>query len=147
MAHSGRFRPKNPGKYVGDHTKIIYRSWWERNYMRRLDEDHNYCLKWSSEEIIIPYRDPVDGRPRRYFVDFWLQTPKGGKFLVEVKPHRETRSPEPKARITKKYLSEVYTWGVNQAKWKAASEFCADKGWKFVILTEKHGVDKSVPAR
>jgi hypothetical protein len=29
------------------------------------------------------------------------------------------------------------TWGVNQAKWKAASEFCADRKWRFLIMTEK----------
>jgi hypothetical protein len=26
---------------------------------------------------------------------------------------------------------------VNQAKWQAAEEYCKDKGWKFVIMTEK----------
>jgi hypothetical protein len=29
------------------------------------------------------------------------------------------------------------TWGVNSAKWKAAREFCKDRGYEFVIITEK----------
>ena len=28
------------------------------------------------------------------------------------------------------------TYGVNEAKWKAAREFCQDKGWEFRIITE-----------
>lgn len=28
------------------------------------------------------------------------------------------------------------TWGVNEAKWKAAEEYCKDRGWKFIIMTE-----------
>ena len=30
----------------------------------------------------------------------------------------------------------VQTWVVNQAKWKAAKEFCADRGYEFKIMTE-----------
>jgi hypothetical protein len=29
------------------------------------------------------------------------------------------------------------TWGVNEAKWKAADAYCKDRGWKFVVVTEK----------
>jgi hypothetical protein len=29
------------------------------------------------------------------------------------------------------------TYAVNQAKWKAAKEFCSDHMWEFIILTEK----------
>ena len=36
----------------------------------------------------------------------------------------------------KQYITEVTTWGVNQAKWKAATEYCLDRGWEFKILTE-----------
>jgi hypothetical protein len=28
-------------------------------------------------------------------------------------------------------------YGKNQAKWKAAREYCADRGWNFQIMTEK----------
>jgi len=29
------------------------------------------------------------------------------------------------------------TYAVNQAKFKAADEFCKDHGWEFMIVTEK----------
>jgi hypothetical protein len=31
----------------------------------------------------------------------------------------------------------VYTYTVNQMKWRAASEYCLDRKWKFMVLTEK----------
>jgi hypothetical protein len=34
-------------------------------------------------------------------------------------------------------LSEVKTYAVNEAKWKAAEEYCADRRMQFMILTEK----------
>ena len=37
---------------------------------------------------------------------------------------------------TQKFLKEVATYGVNQAKWKAAKEYCKDRRMQFVILTE-----------
>ena len=36
-----------------------------------------------------------------------------------------------------RYITEVKTWGVNEAKWKAATEYCKDRGWSFHIFTEK----------
>jgi hypothetical protein len=46
--------------------------------------------------------------------------------------------PEKKKRVTKQYIQEVVTWGVNQAKWKAATEYCLDRGWEFKLITEDH---------
>lgn len=108
--------------------------------MRWVDDNPN-VLKWSSEETIIPYICPTDNKMHRYFVDFQIQTRnKEGilrTFLVEIKPLSQTRPPEVQKRVTKRYLTEVLTWGKNEAKWKAAREFCKDRGWEFVILTEK----------
>jgi hypothetical protein len=44
--------------------------------------------------------------------------------------------PEKKKRVTKQYIREVVTWGVNQAKFKAATEYCLDRGWEFKLITE-----------
>lgn len=103
--------------------------------------DHNNnVIEWGSEELVIPYRSPVDGKIHRYFVDFYIKvkTPTGiQKYLIEIKPAKFTREPQVPQRKTKKFLQEVMTWGVNQAKWKAANEFCLDHNWKFMILTEK----------
>jgi len=140
MAYRGKFRPKNPQKYRGDPTNIIYRSLWERNCMRYFDENPN-VLKWSSEEVIVPYKSPIDGRYHRYFPDFLIRVKnKQGQLetiMIEVKPYKETREPKPQKRLTKNYLYEVKTWGVNKSKWEAAIEFCKDRKWKFIIITEK----------
>jgi len=103
------------------------------------DRNEN-ILEWGSEEIIIPYISPVDNRIHRYFPDFYVRarTRDGGikRFVVEVKPKSQTAPPKQRGRVTKKYLTEVKTYAVNDAKWKAAREYCADRKMDFVILTE-----------
>jgi len=139
MYYKGRFSPKNPKKYAGDPTNIIYRSLWELKVMRYLDENTN-ILEWRSEEIAIPYISPLDNRYHRYFPDFIIKAKlpdgKTQTMMIEVKPKQQTKEPQKKKRITKGYITEVTTWGVNQAKWKAAEEYCLDRGWIFKILTE-----------
>lgn len=145
MAYQGRFKPKNPSKYMGDPTNIIYRSGWELKLMSYLDT-HVNVLQWSSEEVVIPYKSPIDGRRHRYFPDFYLeQINTNGikeKILIEVKPKYQTVPPVVQTTKTKKptkrYINEVKTWGINQAKWIAAEEFCKDRGWKFQIMHEDH---------
>ena len=140
MSYSGRYRPSNPTKYKGDPTNIIYRSLWERKFMVWCDKNEN-VLEWGSEEIIIPYISPVDGRVHRYFPDFYVRARtrdgRTQKFIIEVKPKSQTHPPKKQKRVTKKYLTEVKTYAVNDAKWKAAREYCADRKMSFVILTEK----------
>lgn len=137
--YKGYYKPKNPSKYLGDPTNIVYRSSWERQCMRYFDNNKN-IIKWGSEEIVIPYRSPLDNRVHRYFVDFIVkvQTVNGNMetHLVEVKPYKQTQPPQQPKRKTKKYLNEVTTYLVNEAKWKAATEFCKDRRWKFQIITE-----------
>jgi len=139
MAYSGRFTPKNPSKYVGDHKNIIYRSSWEARCMDWFDRNDN-IVSWASEELIIPYVSPVDGKWHRYFVDFVIKVKNNRgeieTWMIEVKPKKQTRPPDPPKRITKRYITEVTTWGVNEAKWKAANEYCKDRKWKFIIFTE-----------
>ena len=130
--------PKNPEKYVGDVTNIIYRSGWEKRAMIRFDE-HPDVVKWGSEEIIIPYISPVDGRPHRYFPDFMVISKSGDKFIrtmVEIKPHAQCEPPKPQKRQTKRLVEAVQTYAVNQAKWTAARKWCADRDTQFVVFTE-----------
>lgn len=112
--------------------------------MKWLDENPN-VINWSSEEVIIKYLSPIDGRIHRYFPDFIakIRTKNGEKtYMIEVKPFKQTKEPEKRKRVTKTYLQEVATWGVNKAKWDAAREFCKDRKWDFVILTEKELFNK-----
>ena len=135
----GFFKPRFPKKYIGDPTNIVYRSGWEKRVMQSLDDNTN-VLRWASEEVVGPYISPIDNRPHRYFVDFYVEAraPDGSikKMLLEVKPAAQTQPPKSPKRRTKRYISEVMTYGVNEAKWKAAREFCQDKGWEFRIITE-----------
>jgi hypothetical protein len=98
-------------------------------------------VRWSSEEIVVPYVSPVDGQTHRYFVDFYLEVKNGDgpvkKLLVEVKPKAQTIAPTQRKK-TRKFLQEVMTYSVNQAKWNAATEFAKRRGWTFMVLTEDH---------
>jgi hypothetical protein len=142
VAYSGFFAPRNPQKYAGNTSNIIYRSLWERQVFVKLDE-HTDVISWGSEEIIVPYRSPLDNRIHRYYPDvvYRHKTSDGSEKtkMVEIKPLCQVNEPKkPKGKKTsKKYIRELSTYLVNQAKWNAARAFCADKGWEFVIITEK----------
>jgi len=139
MSYSGKFKPKNPNKYVGDPNNIIFRSSWEAKCMSYFDRKDE-IISWASEEISIPYRSPVDSRIHRYYPDFIIRVKTGDKtktIMIEVKPYKQTQPPKQRSRVTKQYITEVTTWGVNQSKWKAAEEYCKDRGWGFQIITEK----------
>jgi len=141
MAYQGIFRPKNPKKYIGDSNNIVYRSSWECRVMNWFDQNED-IISWASEELIVPYKSPIDNRFHRYFPDFIVKVKtRDGTMktlMIEVKPKKQTIPPEPRKRVTKQYVTEVTTYGVNQAKWKAAHEYCLDRGWEFKIMTEEH---------
>lgn len=140
MSYKGYFKPKNPSKYLGDPTNIIYRSLWELKLMRYLDI-HPEIVSWASEEVIIPYRSPVDNKLHRYFPDFIVKKRVDNvveTLLVEIKPESQVMEPKRQSKPTKRYIREVMTYGINQAKWKAAQKFCNDRNWKFVVMTEHH---------
>lgn len=138
--YKGKYRINNPSKYKGDISDVIYRSSWELKFMRWCDDSPS-VLEWGSETVIIPYKSPIDNNIHRYFVDFYIKTKdvegKVTKFLIEIKPERFTKPPPIPKRQTKQFIQEVFNFGVNQSKWKAADSFCKDRGWKFLVLTER----------
>ena len=146
MAYRGKFRPTNPAKYRGDASKITYRSLWELKFFRFVDK-HVDVIWWASEEHIVPYRSPIDGKMHRYFPDVVVHKnmPNGKKIttMIEIKPYAQTLPPNikkknstPTGRVSRRYLNEVKTYGVNEAKWKAARIYCEDRAWEFIIMTE-----------
>ena len=141
MAYSGYFKPKNPQKYRGNPTNIVYRSLWERKFMVFCDNNPS-ILEWGSEEVIIPYRCPTDGRVHRYYPDFYIKVrEKSGKltkYIIEVKPKKQTKPPHAKDKRTAAYRRAVLTFAKNRAKWNAAQDFCEDRQMNFLILTEDH---------
>jgi len=135
MTYQGKFSPRNPSKYRGDVTNIVYRSLWERQVFRWLDEQSN-VHSWSSEEVVVPYRCKTDGKMHRYFVDVKMTLADGKTFIIEIKPKKETIPPVNPGRKTKRFITEVMTYVKNISKWEAAEEYAADRGWSFQIWHE-----------
>jgi hypothetical protein len=143
----GKFRPRNPQKYGGDPTKIVYRSSYELKFMDYCDLNESVS-SWKSEEFCIPYISPIDKKVHRYFPDFFVKyKDKNGTtrtLVVEIKPAKDLKEPDlnPKRR-TKSWVYSVKMWAINQAKWKYAKEWCADRNYEFRIFTEKElGIEK-----
>ncbi len=136
----GVFKPKNGHKYTGSGDPR-YLSSWELKFFHWCDNNPN-VVQWSSESVIIPYVSPVDNRPHRYMVDNVVKIREGDKltkYLIEIKPKKQTMAPTKHGN--KKQSTVLYehaTFAVNQAKWRAAKQWCDKRGYKFQILTEDH---------
>ena len=132
----GKLILESPEKYAGDANNVVYRSSWEKRFML-LMERSPYILKWSSEEVVIPYVSPLDNKFHRYYMDFAVWT-KAGMTLIEVKPYKQTVPPISKKGKRKKTLEqEIMAYIVNQAKWNSTMEICRKKGMGFKIATDK----------
>lgn len=140
----GKYKVKNPTKYVGDISNVIYRSSYELKAMNWFDQNPN-VIKWGSEEFAVPYISPIDNKQHRYFPDFIIQAKQADNsiktFMIEVKPSIQTIAPKQRNIKTSKqrqrFISECKTWAINSKKWKIAEEFCNKHQWEFKILTEK----------
>lgn len=130
----GKFTPKNLGKYVGNVDKIIWRSSWELRFCQFCD-NNPHILRWSSEELFIPYIKPTDGRMHKYYPDFFIEfrDAKGvlRREIIEIKPHKEA------VRKRKMSTYDRITLAINEAKWEAAVQFCEARKLQFRVITEK----------
>lgn len=136
----GTFIPKNPNKYKGT-LPIVYRSSLELKCFRWMDNNIN-VITWGSESVVIPYQSPLDGRLHRYFVDIvaLLKDKEGNlkKLLIEIKPSKYTAKPIITPRKSKKTIMYEQTqYILNQAKWQSATAWAKNKGYTFLIITEK----------
>ena len=136
MAYKGRFKPTNPTKYKGDHSNIIYRSLWERQFFRWC-EANDEVVRWSSETVVIPYRCKTDNKMHRYFMDCKVKFKNGKTYLIEIKPECQVLPPVKGKKRKDKFLKEVLTYGKNQSKWEQAEKYAKNRGWEFRIFTEK----------
>ena len=137
----GVYSPENPQKYLGSQSPI-YRSSYELKFFEWADKNKD-VLKWGSENVVIPYFNPITKTRRRYFVDSFIIMnidSKPVRFLIEIKPAKQTKPPTRK-KLTEKskrnLMLEQMTYQQNLAKWEAARKWCDGKGIKFLILTEK----------
>src|SRR5688572_8427176 len=146
--YKGLFKPKNPNKYRGNAKNIVFRSHWELEYMRKLDEETN-VISWASEEFSIKYLNPIKPCYKRYFPDFFvemkLKDGKTFKAVVEIKPAHQIAPPKRSKKGTmKKYMYDCMTYAVNRAKWEAASKFCKMHNMKFYVVTKDVKTEKFV---
>lgn len=133
----GIFTPKNASKFIG--TKAVYRSGLELKFFRFCDDNPN-VVKWSSENVVVPYISPLDGKVRRYFVDNFIIIKEGDttkRYLIEIKPYKQTKPPTTKYKKKQHIIYEQKQWVVNNSKWESAKKFAKKKGWEFIIITEK----------
>ena len=142
--YKGQYKVKNTKKYKGNPTHVIYRSMWERNVFKWLDE-HSEVLEWNSEEVIVPYRCPTDNKIHRYFVDIYVKFKNGTTHIIEIKPHKQTLPPTKPSKKNQKYIEEVLTYVKNQAKWEAAQEYAIKRGWMFSVWTENEMDEMGIP--
>ena len=136
----GLYQPKNPEKYIGDKTQIIYRSSWELRSFKWCDNTES-IIQWSSEPFPIQYFDQSTNKIRRYFPDLFVKIrDKQGiikTYLIEIKPEKQTNSPKKGRKKTSTYLNEVATYKKNLSKWQQAEKFCESNNMIFKIITEK----------
>lgn len=142
----GRYTPVNPNKYLGNPMKIFYRSSIELAFMRYCDL-HSGIVGWSSEEVVVPYRDQSRGNKlHRYFPDFLIKKKENDgsikTIMVEIKPASQLKPPIKKSRVTKRYVTEAYEYARNESKWESAKAYCKQRGWQFIVLTEKDVLGK-----
>lgn len=130
----GKFTVTNTEKYVGN-SSPTYRSSWEWNFMNFCDKDPR-ILKWASEAVKIPYKDPFTGRQTIYVPDFFIQyADKKGVMqveLIEIKPQSQTLLEK-----AGKNRNNQLQWAKNQVKWRAAQSWCSKQGIKFRVLNEQ----------
>ncbi len=138
----GYFKPSNPEKYVGP-APIIYRSSWERKFMIYCDTRPE-VVSWSSEPVEIKYWFSMDNKEHTYHPDFYMKVLANGKtteYLVEIKPESHLTKPLPPTKHSKKalenykYIAEQYV--KNRDKYVAAKAWAQNRGWQFIVLTEK----------
>lgn len=118
----GKYKPVNKAKFINKSNTAVYRSLWERKVMLYCDRS-DAVIWWGSETVDIPYYDPTTHKWRTYYPDFYITyVGRQGKpitKILEIKPASQR------------------SWKINKAKWKAAKEWCRERGWEFQVLTEK----------
>ena len=128
----GRYIPKNPEKFVGQHDPV-YRSSWEHTFMRFCDNNPS-ILQWASESIHINYKNPFTNKATIYVPDFFIvYVDKSGAKraeLIEIKP--STQSTLESAKSVKDQAAAV----LNMYKWQAAQAWCKAQGITFRVVTE-----------
>jgi hypothetical protein len=101
-------------------------------------------VAWASEPVQVKYISSIDQKEHTYYPDFYMKTKTEEgveEFLVEIKPEAQIKKPiapvknSKKALESYKYLAEQYVR--NRDKYGYAKAYAANRGWRFIVLTEK----------
>lgn len=128
--------------FVVENNEIFlhYKSSLELKALRYCDYN-KYVVKFALEPFAIKYVKPTDGKVHRYYVDLFIEFSSGDRFIVEIKPKSETKSPRKPSKQTQKaimnYQKALLTYAVNSAKWEAAKKFAKENNLRFIVLTEE----------
>ena len=108
--------------------EIVFRSSWEEACIKFFDGD-NDVSSFEFEPLRIPYVDNSSGNIRNYIPDFIVSYSDGTKKMIEVKPSFFIDDP------------------TNQAKFKAAREYCEKHNISFEVWTEAkiNDIKESLP--
>ena len=139
----GYFKPKNPAKYRGDSSAIIYRSSWELKFLQYCD-NNSLIIEYVAEPIAINYFNPLLKKTSKYWIDCWMKTKNTDgsvtDWLIEVKPNKYLSPPKPPQRLSEKaalnYARHAKAYVVNSAKFDAAKAYAFKNKMKFGIITE-----------
>ena len=99
-------------------------------------DTHPNIIRWASENIRIPYRNPITNKVANYVPDFMIQyQDKHGNQrteLVEIKPSGQTLLENART------LAEKQQVVINSAKWASAQAWCEQRGIRFRVVNEEH---------
>jgi len=148
--HQGYYVLIHPEKYLGDPTRVVYRSSWELAFHKFCDSS-SHVNKWSTENISIPYQITNDiGQVENhlYYPDYYIEMIKEGdkffceKLVIELKPKKELTIPaKPKKQTLKmleNYEYSLRTFKKNLHKWAFAKSWCERRHLKFLIITDDY---------
>ena len=96
--------------------EVYYRSSWEKHVFEYLDKNEE-VVNFLSEPFSLPYY--YDNNKRHYIPAILVSYKNGSQTLIEIKPEYQVTAIK------------------NQAKFKAAQEYCDSKGILFEVWTEK----------
>lgn len=139
----GYFTPKNPQKYKGDPSKVVYRSSWELKFLQYCDSNES-VIEYAAEPLGIPYINPVLKKECTYWIDCYMSTRASDgsitQWLIEVKPNKYLTPPEPPKILTEKktlnYVRHAKAYIINTAKFNAAKIYAEKRMMRFGIITE-----------
>jgi hypothetical protein len=135
----GNYTPKHPEKYRGNVDNIQFRSSWELEVNKFLDNNPN-IIEWASEEVAVPYLSSLDGKIHKYYPDYLVKyKDKNGNIVTEmweVKPKNQIQPPKRKGKRKKTQIYEQTTYVKNTDKWKHAQHWCKQHGITFRLLSE-----------